>query len=158
MNNEANNLEAWSDQAEIASETITIEMMDKAIEELKTLRDLYDQKNDELKEISASVDKLTDHVIKLLENSGKKSYKVDGIASVSLGFRQSYKVPSTPEAKVQLFNYIKNKYGEGTLLAMQGINSMTLNSWANKEFEQGVMAIDGLDQPTVTPRLSVRKG
>jgi len=154
MTDSAESLEAWTPQTEVSA--VTLQLMDETINELVAKRQAYDEQAAVVKSIGAEVDALTDKVIAMLQANNKSSYKLDGVAGVSISMRSSYKIP-TPESKVQLFSYIKNKYGEETLLQLQSINSNTLNAWAKKEFESGVMIIDGLEQPTVTPILSVRK-
>ncbi len=76
--------------------------------------------------------------------------------------RYSYKTPKENTDKVQLFNYIKEKYGKDTLMGMTGINSQTLNSWAKKEvqsaLEDGVtLLIPGLESPSVSNQVKFIK-
>lgn len=154
-NDNAESLDAWNAQTEVSP--ITLQLMDETLAELAFARAAYDDEAARLKEIGKRVDELTEKVIAMLQANGKNSYKLDGVVGVSISMRQSYKVPSTGNEKQMLFNYIEKKYGYEGLLSLQSINSQTLNAWAKKEFEAGVMSIDGLQQPTVTPTLSVRK-
>lgn len=153
--NNAESLNAWNAHTEVSP--VTLQLMDETVAQLKIKRDEYDVQAEALKAIGKEVDELTDKVIAMLQANGKTSYKLDGVVGVSLSMRQSYKVPTAGDDKQRLFNYIEKKYGYEGLLSLQSINSQTLNAWAKKEFEAGVMSIDGLSQPTITPTLSVRK-
>lgn len=152
----ATDLAAWEQPSDVSE--VTLQMMDETIQQMINKKHEYEEQDKILKALGAEWDALEQKVIQLLTASNKKSYKLDGVANVSMSMRTSYKVPSTPENKVKLFDYIERNHGREALLQLQGINSNTLNAWAKKEFESGVMSIDGLDQPTITPRLSVTKG
>lgn len=152
MNDE---LAQW-DQVENQT-TTTLEEMDALIVKLREARDEYDKRKKLATEAHDELEKIEALVINTLQANKRTNYKVAGVASVSLSHRESYTTPKTNEAKRALFQYIKDKYGNDTLSSMLSINSMTLNSWAKQESESGVMQIPGLEAPTATETLSVRK-
>lgn len=153
MNDE---LKDW-DQA-VEESTVTLEQMDQLLVDLRAARDEYDKRKKAATEAHDALEKVESLVINTLQANKRTNYKVDGVASVSLSHRESYTTPKTNEDKTKLFNYIKGKYGDQALMSMVGINSQTLNSWAKQESETGVMQIPGLEAPTATETLSVRKG
>ena len=80
--------------------------------------------------------------------------------SFSKQARTSYKVPKTDEERRAFFEYLKEK---GTYENMRTVNSMTLNAWAKQEFEAAALdgdmdfRIPGLDEPTISEYISMRK-
>lgn len=138
-------------------ETTTLEAMDELIVKLRKARDDYDAAKKVSTQLHNELEAIESLVINTLQANKRSKYEVAGVASVSLSHRESFTTPKTPEQKSLLFKYIHDKYGAGTLTGMLSINSQTLNAWASKESEAGVMQIPGLEAPTATETLSVRR-
>jgi len=147
---------AW-DTAEVPMDQMTLEQMDQLIIQLKEARTEYDAKKKILTEAGNVLEEIEQKIVAALKANNRTGYGVDGIGKVSYYIKESFTTPKTNEAKAQLFDYIQGKYGEDVLTTMISINSQTLNSWANKESEAGVMQIPGLDAPTGKEILSFRK-
>lgn len=138
---------------------VTLEKMDELGLRIKTLRDQIDERNKETKKLDEQLDKLEHEMIALLKANNRTSYQVPGVGICMVRTVESYQTPKDNESKIALFDYIENKYGTDVLTNLVSINSRTLNSWANKETEDGgVMQIPGLGQPTVSEVFSFRKG
>lgn len=131
--------------------------MDEMVRELKAARTKYDEAKKLASEAYSTLEKAETQVVNALKATGKSSYKVDGVGNVSWYVKESFTTPKTNEDKSRLFNYIKEKYGADVLMSMVSIHSATLNSFANKETESGVMEVPGLAAPTGTEILSFRK-
>ena len=140
-----------------SGETTTLEQMDDLIRELRSARDEYDAKKKEATEAHNKLEVIENKVINTLVANKKSKYELEGVASVSVSHRESYTTPKTVPAKQSLFEYITKKYGRDALMSMVSINSQTLNAWATKESESGVMSIPGLEAPTATEVLSLRR-
>lgn len=148
-------LEQW-DNATV-TEGVTLEQMDQLIKDLRAKRDEYDDKKAIATAAYNELDEMETKVINALNANKRSKYEVEGVASVSISHKESYTTPKTLDSKQKLFDYIKSKYGPDALMGMVGINSATLNAWANKESEAGVMEIPGLEAPTATETLSLRR-
>ena len=135
---DASDLSAWETPVEVTE--VTLQMMDDAVKALIAKKHEYEELDKVLKALGAEWDSLEEKLIGLLQASNKKSYKVDGVANVSVSLRSSYKVPSTVENKVKLFNYIEAKHGREALLQLQGINSGLTGSVVARAWVSAVMA------------------
>jgi hypothetical protein len=148
-------IEEWDGLEEPSS--LTVEQLDDLIRKLRDARDEYDAKKKASSEAHAALEEVEKLVINTLQAAKKSKYELPGVALVSISHKESYTTPKTNDDKNKLFSYIKEKYGPDALMAMVGINSQTLNAWANKESEAGVMVIPGLAAPTATETLSMRR-
>jgi hypothetical protein len=153
-----NDLNEWMVPDQTA-ETITVAQLDEAIQRYTEMRAKYKEAQDLVKEMGESVDQVETHLFNLLKAAGRRTYNVEGIGTAYISTRTSCKVPATSEDKVQLFTYIKNKYGEDTLRSMLTINSNKLTAWVKDEIDADPgTVIPGLEAPTVTEILAFRKG
>lgn len=133
-------------------------------EKLTQLRDadtIYKEKKKDSELASAEVTKLKTEVIAMLTESGLKSYKLPGIASVSVVEKLSVQTPKTHEEKEKFFSWLKEQ-GEDMYLHYASINSNSLNSlfkMKSEEFaERGeVLDIPGLSAPSSYSTLSLKK-
>jgi hypothetical protein len=155
MSQEEQWTQEWGGQA--AEPVQSLEAMDALITELRAARDDYEDKKEASSKAHAIYKQLEDRVIKALQTNNRSKYEVEGIAAVHIVSKESYTTPKTNESKMQLFEYIKQKYGQDALTGLTSINSQTLNAFANKESDLGVMVIPGLEAPTVQESLSVRR-
>ncbi len=147
----------WNTDQEQQLDQLTLAQMDQLVAQMKEARALYDDLKKQSSEAYKQLESIEDKVVAALKATGKSKYSVDGVGTVSWYVKESFTTPKSNEDKVKLFNFISDKYGKETLLAMTSIHSATLNSFANKESEEGVMEIPGLAAPTGTEVLSFRK-
>ena len=156
MTEEQASLEQWQ-QLDQPEQTVTLEQMDQLLVDLRQKRDRYDELKANATEAHGAYEAQMKLVIDTLNANKRNNYSVDGVGSVHIVHKEVYTTPKTNEQKTSLFNFIKEKYGPDVLMSMVSINSQTLNSWANKEAEAGVMSIPGLEAPTMQENLSLRR-
>lgn len=147
---------------ELETREVTTAELDQLVIDLKTARNDYDIAKTISSDKNAIVEELENKLVELLVAANKKTYEVDGVARVTVVNRTSVTTPKTPEEKEALFAFLEKKFGRDGLIAYQSVNSMTLNSLYNKEYEE---AIDkGIDfemgsvlaMPIITRKLQVR--
>lgn len=139
------------------AQVTTLEGMDQLLARYRAAREDYDAKKKISNEANAVKDEIQAQVIAALKANNRTKYdSPDGLAYISV--KEVYPTPKTAEEKQALFDYIESKYGVEALLGLQSINAQTLTAWANKEAEQGVMQIPGLQAPTTMETLNFRKG
>lgn len=152
------NLSEWAEQP---VESISLETMDKLVQDLADLRAKHKAAKDVASEIYKELAEAEQLVINALKVSGKKKYENEHVGRVNIVVKETYATPKTNEDKQKLFDYIDRKYGADVLISLLGINHQTLNSWANKETEQDpLVQIPGLQAPTSeeTLRFTSKKG
>lgn len=148
-----------ADWQEIVPETAsTLEEMDQLIARYKAARTDYEDKKQVSNEAHAVYKEIEAQVIDALKANKRTKYQVDDLGTAYIISKEVYATPKSNDDKVRLFEYIAGKHGADALLGLQSINSQTLNSWANKEAEAGVMSIPGLDAPTLHESLGFKKG
>ena len=146
----------WGDDTQ--KEVITIADMTDMVMSLRHAREEYEAKKDASDAAHKVYEQARDKVLNALKSQGLTKFEVPGAGLVYTSTKEVYRVPKTNENKLLLFSYIKNKFGEDTLRSMLSINHQTLNSWANKESENGVMSIPGLESPEIEETVSLRRG
>ena len=156
MTEEQTSLDQWQ-QLDQPEQAVTLEQMDQLLVDLRQKRDHYDELKAKATEAHGIYEAQMKLVIDTLNANKRNSYSVDGVGSVHIVHKEVYTTPKTNEQKTSLFNFIKENYGPDVLMSMVSINSQTLNSWANKEAEAGVMSIPGLEAPTMQENLSLRR-
>jgi len=149
-------LEQW-EQVDSSAAQINVEDLDEMVRKLRALRDEYEAKKKLSSEAHDAYEQQEALVINTLQSLKKSKYELEGVATVSISHRESYTTPKTIDDKNKLFTYIKEKYGPDALMTMVSINSQSLNAWANKESDTGVMQIPGLGAPVATETLSLRR-
>lgn len=151
-----NMMDQW-DQVGPAPESVSLEQMDQLVTDYRKARDAYDAAKKVSSELSAKADVAEERLVAALKASRRSKYEVDGVGLVFIKEVEQYTTPKTVAQKNALFNYIKTKHGPDALMGMVSINSQTLNSWANREAEEGVMEIPGLEAPTIRESLNLRR-
>lgn len=102
--------------------------------------------------------------IKSLDSLELTKQHLPGVGTAYIQTKFSVTVPKTPEAKVELFDYIREKKGPDVLLGLQTINSQSLNSFYDAEStlaaEAGNFrwALPGVGEPKAYKTLNLRKG
>lgn len=139
---------------EVTTEDLSLVEMDQLVTKFAMARNEYEIRKKELSTFFAEeVEATALRLQSALEKAGKKSYKVDGLGTISLVHKQTVTTPKTVEEKRQLFNYILDSYGQDVLDSMVSINHNTLNSFYNAEAERAedkaMFHLPGLGSPVV---------
>lgn len=152
-----NLMDQWEQAEQETASPSTLEQMDNLIQELARARATYEEKKRASTEAHDALEEVEKKVIGALKANGRSKFEAEGVGLAYISEREVYTVPKDTGNKTKLFNYIKEKYGPDALMSMVGINYQTLNSWANKEIEAGVMQIPGLEAPTMQETLNFRR-
>ena len=152
------------DQVEMelpAHKTVTTAELDDQIERLSMLRKRYQGYKTEASDAHLEMKEQESRVMTMLDVAGKKSYKVDGLATVTKKEKLAVTTPKSTDAKKLFFEWIRTKLGDEAMWAYTSVNSNTLNSLSNeqaKECEERGEALDmaGIDMPTTRTTLSFR--
>ena len=140
-----------------------IKELQEKIKKLKEERDQYDAMNNTLKQIGSACDSLEAEILSYFEENDMSSFRVDGVALISVTEKLSVKTPKTPEEKLAFFNYLKETKGDEVMLHYQTVNSVSLNSFYKAEMdtkspeEKLCFNMPGIGAPTLVKKLSVRK-
>jgi len=155
-------MEGINDWMEPQVDTVDLQKMDDLIREMRSKKEEHEEAKKKATEIYKEYATLEHKVVAALKSAGKKSYKVDGLGTFSIVHKQVVTTPKTVEAKREVFEYIRNKYGDDVLDTMRSINHQSLNSFYNQEAEKAedpsLFEIPGLDAPTVKEEARFRKG
>lgn len=149
-------LDQWDEVGETAP-SLTLEQMDRLVQELALLKADVDSVNEVLETAKELYETKRKYVLDSLKANNREKYSVEGVGTVYINAKESYRIPKINEDKTKLFNYIKAQYGSDALMSMVNIHSATLTSWANAESEKGVMSIPGLEAPTMMETLNFRR-
>ena len=149
-------------KVEVEQGDMTIKQLDALVERLALARTKHDNQKDIIKKYKADVDAAESLVMDALEKLDKKSYKCEGIGTITRVDKLSVTVPKTPEKKQAMFNWIKSKLGIESYLAYMTINSQALNKLYKEQTEEygargEVLEMDGVDLPTTRTILSFRR-
>lgn len=141
--------------------TVTTKQLDEQIEHLSMLRDRYQGMKSEASAAHLDMKNQEDRVMSMLEVADKKSYKVDGLCTVTRIDKLAVTTPKTTDAKMAFFKWIETKLGIDAMWAYTSVNSKTLNSLYNTQAEEyaergEVLDIGGIELPTTRTTLSFR--
>lgn len=154
-------LDEWEEAEGKTDEALSLDQMDALIKQMRDKREEYEEQKKLATDKYKEYQELEHKVILALENSGKKSYKVDGLGTFSLVYKQVITTPKTVEDKRKFFDYVKEKYGDDYLDSLRSVNHQTLNSFYNEEAKNAedpsMFGIPGLDQPTIKTEARFRK-
>lgn len=156
MNSESHNKETFSPDAWGApTEEVSITELDEAVKAFQEARLDYEQKKKISNEADAVCKEAKKKLYNLLQAAGKKSWEVEGVGKVSKYETFSFKTPKAPTEKQALAKYMQDKYGKDVFWEMFSVNSMSLNSWANQEFENdpSLAKIPGLEDPVANEKI-----
>ena len=140
-----------------------IKELQNKIRELKDQRDQYDAMKRTLDQIGCTRDALEADILQHFEENAMTSFRVDGVALISISEKMTVKTPKTPEDKTAFFNWLRDTKGPEVLLHYQTINSQSLNSFFKAEWESMsdekklTFVIPGIEAPSMVKKLSVRK-
>lgn len=148
-----------------ADKSITTEHLDKLVQEMVDSEAAYKEAKSTSNRLYEEYQTKRAVLISTLQQAGKKKYVVDGLGTASVVEKLQVRTPKTPEEKTLFFEWLRKNHGDDGLLAYQTVNSRSLTSLYNTEFEaaklDGTAAefkIDGIEAPTVNFELSFRKG
>lgn len=156
MSLENPNKETFSpDQWEVPTEEVSISELDEAVKAFQEARIDYETKKKISNEADAVCKEAKKKLYNLLNSAGKKSWEVEGIGKVSKYETFSFKTPKSPIEKQALAKYMQDKYGKDVFWEMFSVNSMSLNSWANQEFDNdpSLVKIPGLEDPVANEKI-----
>lgn len=140
-----------------------IKELQEKIRRLKDERDQYDAMKRTLEGIGNTCDAIEAEILAHFEENDMTSFRVDGVALISVSEKLTVKTPKTPEDKVAFFNYLKETKGEEVMLHYQTVNSQSLNSFFKAEMESKTdeekltFNLPGIEAPSMVKKLSVRK-
>jgi hypothetical protein len=139
---------------------ITIEQLDNAVKDLVVKRKNYDEAKKESDFLHGQFEEKKQEVIELLNQAGKTSYRVDGVALISASVIKKVKTPKTLEEKAAFFDWLKTKHGEDGFFTYATINYNSLNSLYNAELAESgeeQFTLPGIPAPENEVRLSIRR-
>lgn len=143
------------------SEEISTQELDSLIKTMRDKREEYDAVRKQASELYHEFKDMESKVLLALKNADKSKYHVDGVGTVSVVTRETVKVPKDLDDKRELFDWIKQKYGQDALDSYLTIHSQSLNSFYKKELENAeqpeLFKIPGLSDPTVVEETRFRK-
>lgn len=140
---------------------VSTKTLDTEIAELSKLRETYQGMKSEASAAHLRLKEQETKVLNLLDIADKKSYKVDGLGTVSKIEKLAVTTPKTTDAKRDFFSWIRETMGEDAVWAYASVNSNTLNSLYNTQTEEyaergETLDIKGIDMPTTRTTLSFR--
>ena len=154
------NTEQWDSEA---AEEISFKDMDDAVRRVKEIRTAKDELKGQADKINAELTHAEEVLLDLMTRAGKQSYKLEGVAAISIVNKLSVTTPKTVNEKRAFFQWVENKYGKDAADGMMSVNSQTLNSFYNTEMEKELAIgnadfnIPGVPAPVSRTTLSVRK-
>ena len=136
---------------------ITVEQLDGLILEIAVQRALCTTKKELLKVENKKLSELEFKAFGYLESMGKQDYRSD-IASISRSEKLYYKLPQSPEAKKEYFDYLKERE---LFDSMVTVNAASHNSFCNQEMDAAedemTFQIPGIDAPSMHKKLRFTK-
>jgi len=139
---------------------LNVSEVDNAIKELALLKADYEAKKKVSSEAHGLYQEQVAVVLEMLEKMGKKSFKTDGIATVSKNTSMSVTTPKSHEDKALLFKWLKDHLGAEGYLTYASVNSQSLNALYNSHYDESEdkenFKIDGVGEPIERVTLSVR--
>lgn len=144
-------LEAWDDQAPKAE--ISVSELKSLIANMRQLREKYDEAKRLSNEAHDKFREAEQLVINAMEATGQKRFNIPGMGTLSVVTKYQVTVPKDVEGKRQLFQYIRDNYGQDVLDEYRSINYQSLNSFYKQEAdiaesEGREFNLPGVDDPT----------
>jgi hypothetical protein len=145
------NLESW--EQETKKETISVEQLDRALEEYFLARNEYEEAKKKSDGFHAIAEQTKNDLISLLEAAGKKNWALEGVGKVNLAEKLTVKVPKDLESKKALLQYFRG-LGPEVYASMVTVNYMSLNSYYKQETENNPQfRIPGVEEGEVDKQL-----
>lgn len=124
------------------------------------LRSRKDELSKTLSGLEDEISAVSSKIIESLDSSGKERWDINGVGTISVVHRFTYKVPKTPDQKEQFFGFLKEK---GIFEDLISVNSQTLNAFAKREMELAKesgatdFSIPGLEEPALDKTIQLRR-
>lgn len=152
-------MDYWNDETKEATKDVSVKDLDNLCTQIRDQRAKADEVRAALKREQGALDELEQRFIATLEQLGKTSYDAAD-ARFGISYRSSVRVPQGDDRE-RFFNFLKET---GEFDSLITVNSQTLNGWYKQKFESAKESgelldfkVPGLDEPTLSPVLSVRK-
>ncbi len=113
------------------AQQISVVEIEQEVEELIKMREEHAQLDRQAKDMKNELTTKQGKLQAKLESLGLESYKGKA-GTFSFRMIQGFKVPADMEAKLQFFDFLKEK---GVFDEIVTVNSQTLNSWVQSEIE-----------------------
>lgn len=140
-----------------------IKELQEKIKALKNFRTEYDNMKKQLAELDGFCEILETQIMQHFEENDMTSFRVDGVALITVSEKYTVQTPKKNEDKKAFFDWVARNKGEEVRDSMMTVNSMTLNSFYKAELEslEGddklMFQIDGIQPPSMVKKISVRK-
>lgn len=136
---------------------ITVKDLDQAVTEMVEARKQYDDAKELSNAFHAKLEERKERLLQMLEATGKSSYKVDGVGTVSKVEKLKVSMPTTPEAKEKFFSWLLENEGKDGFNHYATVNYQSLNSLYNQRYEEAtdksMFEIPGIKAPEVSLEL-----
>lgn len=147
--------------AEMATTSLNMAEMDALVIESQDLWADYEAKKKISSAALVKYEECEARILKALADAGKKSYKVDGVGTVTAASRLSVSMPKEIQEKRKLFKFIE-QVDQTLLYNLLTINHQSLNSWFKQKTAELIekkqpTQIPGLALPTAQPFMQFRK-
>lgn len=127
-------LNQW-DEAQQQASSITVEELDAWALKWKQASEKYQAAASAATELYKEKEELEGKFIEALNQAGRQKYYVEGIGLVGFSKRMSVQTPKTIQEKQALAAWMQEKYGKEFFWDKFSVNSQTLQSMYNKEYE-----------------------
>lgn len=127
-------LNQW-DEAQQAASPITVEELDAWAQKWKKATEEYQAASAASTELYKVKEELEGKLIEAMNQAGRQKYFVEGIGLVGFSKRMSVQTPKTMADKQALAAWMQEKYGKEFFWDKFSVNSQTLGSMYNKEYE-----------------------
>jgi len=160
--NEPTNASEW--QADEGAASLTLADIDTAVLQLVRFEEDEKAAKDTAKAATQRADDQRDKILAMLNQGGKSKYFVEGIGTVYIINRLSFRTPKDVSSKEKFFGYIRDRHGEDVLKNLLTVNSQTLNGFCKKEIEaatargEAFYNIPGIEDPTHDQSIGLKKG
>lgn len=141
---------------------ISISDLQGLIKEYAQIRAQKEELEEQAKAIEAQAKGLKGKITSLLMENQQSSFRVDGVGLVSVVAHERVPTPKSSLDRRQLWDYIKEKYGEEVCYSKFAIHDKTLTSFFKEERamlspeDQELFRLPGVGEPTVHHDISFR--
>lgn len=152
-------LENWDN---VQAEDIPTTAFDNAVKTLADAREDYDRKKIVSTEAHHHVENCKKALLELLEKAKKRSYKAEGIGTITRVDKLKVKFPKDHENKALFFKWLTQEMGGEGYLAYATVNYASLNSLFNQMVEDYAekgkdFTMPGVGEPQSETELRFRK-
>ena len=147
------------DEANVTASDISLADMDNFVKDFRDKEADYDTKKKVSNAAKVERDAAKAKVLSMLTATGRKSYKVEGLGTVTQVNLLKYRTPQTIEDKRAMLNYLATNYTPDVVTGLTTVQYQTLNSFINAEMESNPeFRLPGVEEPTAEQHLRFKKG